>query len=163
MNEPYLISTALPAGSKPRLIAKSEKFTPPTTFPRAGMITSPTIEDTILPNAAPMITPTAKSTTFPFIANSLNSDAIPIAFSLCSTLPHTPKPDDYLELSVQSYSNHGNRPTVTVVGGMIDPLIVQTQVREIKNRCGIVAFYDLFGTRVRQPAIANQNAQPAGI
>jgi hypothetical protein len=29
-----------------------------------------------------MITPTAKSTTFPFIANSLNSDAIPMACSL---------------------------------------------------------------------------------
>ena len=39
------------------------------------MITSPTMEATILPNAPPITTPTARSMTLPFIANSLNSEA----------------------------------------------------------------------------------------
>ena len=42
------------------------------------------------------------------------------------------EPND-LELSVQSYSNHGHRPTVTIVGGVTNPLIVETQVREIMS------------------------------
>jgi hypothetical protein len=37
------------------------------------MITSDTIELTILPNAPPMITPTAMSMALPRVANSLNS------------------------------------------------------------------------------------------
>src|SRR5882757_8964922 len=98
------MSTALPAGSMPRLTARSEKFTPPMT----------------LPNGAPMMTPTARSTTFPFIANSLNSDASPMAFPC-------------LYLSVQSYSNYRYRPTVAVVGGMTDPLIIETEMHEFPD------------------------------
>ena len=82
MKAPYLISTSLPVGSLPRATAKSEKLKSPMTWPSAGMNTSPTKEDTIFPKAAPMITPTAKSTTLPFMANSLNSEPNPTAFSL---------------------------------------------------------------------------------
>src|SRR5271167_1568395 len=180
MNAPYLISTALPAGSAPRTIAKSEKFTPPMTLPSTGMMTSPTSEDTILPNAAPMITPTARSTTLPFIANSLNSDAKPTGLSFFRNFDAT---DDVterpwqgqvafghlyagrgsLELRVQPHCNHRYRPAITVIGGMIDPLIVQTKIGEFQHCGGIVGFDDLFRAGVRQAAIADENAQAAGV
>ena len=54
-------------------IFKSVKFTPPTSNPMGGMMTSATMEDTILPKAPPMMTPTAMSMTFPRIANALKS------------------------------------------------------------------------------------------
>src|SRR5271154_412858 len=152
MKAPYLISTALPAGSTPRPIAKSEKFTPPMTLPSAGMMTSPTTEDTILPNAAPMITPTARSTTLPFIANSLNSDAKPTGLSFFRNFcrrrmllsvrnrgklafGHLYAGRRSLELRVQPHRKHRYGPAIAVIGGMIDPLIVQTEIREIQH-CG---------------------------
>src|SRR5712672_2378021 len=81
MKAPYLTSTSLPAGSLPRVTAKTEKLKPPMILPSVGMKTSPTSEETIFPKAAPMMTPTARSTTLPFMANSLNSDAMLMAGS----------------------------------------------------------------------------------
>src|SRR5258708_13913671 len=85
MKAPYLTSTSLPAGSLPRVTAKSEKLKPPMILPSVGMKTSPTSEETIFPKAAPMITPTAKSTTLPFMANSLNSAPNPTAISFLTS------------------------------------------------------------------------------
>src|SRR6187200_2143304 len=61
--------------------ASSLKSTPPTSLPITGMIRSSTSADTILPKAAPSTTPTARSSTLPRIANSLNSEIIPITAS----------------------------------------------------------------------------------
>src|SRR5689334_15800224 len=57
----------------PKLIARLEKSTPPSTLPIGGITTLSTSEETILPKAAPMITPTARSTTLPLLMNSRNS------------------------------------------------------------------------------------------
>src|SRR6204780_1014537 len=81
MNAPYLKSTGAPLGLVPICPARSVKSTPPIASPMGGMMTSATREFTILPKAPPITTPTARSTTLPFIANSLNSDAIPICVS----------------------------------------------------------------------------------
>src|SRR5271168_358847 len=112
MNEPYLISTSLPVGSLPSEIAKSEKLMPPMIFPSAGMIRSPTNEDTILPNAAPMITPTARSTTLPFIANSLNSPVKLMAPPYIHARLHVTEPQrpgQALELCVQAHCSDRHR------------------------------------------------------
>src|SRR5262245_20718339 len=79
MKTPYFRrtgGTALPAAStEPGLsrTAKLEKSTPPRRRPMGGMITSATMDVTILPKATPMISPTARSSTLPFTANSRNS------------------------------------------------------------------------------------------
>ncbi len=75
MKLPYFTRTSFPAGSAPRLTARSLKLMPPMSLPRIGMMMSPTSEETILPKATPTMTPTARSTTLPFMANSLNSEA----------------------------------------------------------------------------------------
>src|SRR5437870_4523769 len=64
------------------LMARLLKSTPPIIAPIGGMMTSLTMEVTILPNAAPMMIPTAMSTTLPFMANSLNSLTIPMTLLL---------------------------------------------------------------------------------
>ncbi|MNN52968.1 hypothetical protein D3C81_1676990 [compost metagenome] len=74
MNLPYASTTA---GASPsaalRVMARSEKSTPPMIIPSGGMITSPTSDETILPKAAPMMMPTAMSIMLPLTAKALNS------------------------------------------------------------------------------------------
>ncbi len=57
---------------------RAVKLTPPSSRPRGGIRMSETTDETILPKAAPMMMPTAISIMLPFIANSLNSFAIPM-------------------------------------------------------------------------------------
>ncbi len=59
-----------------KLMNRLLKSTLPSSNPIGGMMTSLTIDVTILPNAAPMMIPIAMSRTFPFRANSLNSLSI---------------------------------------------------------------------------------------
>lgn len=67
MNAPYFTT------APPTVYSRPLKSIPPVRTHTSGMMTSPTIDETIFPKAVPITTHTARSMTFPFIANSLNS------------------------------------------------------------------------------------------
>jgi hypothetical protein len=64
---------------------------------------------------------------------------------------------------MQAYREYRHGATVGVVSGVFDPLVVETQVGPRTHGDVIVGFDDLFSPRMRQPAIADENAETARI
>src|SRR5258707_14545700 len=67
------------------------------------------------------------------------------------------------KLGVQPQRHHRYRSSVAIVGWVIDPLIVDAQMRGAEDRERIIRFDDLLGTRTRQPTVADQNSESAGV
>src|ERR1700728_3384321 len=68
-----------------------------------------------------------------------------------------------LKLRVQAHRGDRCRSTVPIVGGMIDPLIVEAQMRKVKHCERIIGLEDLLGPWVRQTPVAYEDAQSAGV
>ena len=68
-----------------------------------------------------------------------------------------------LKLCVHAHREHGHRAAVAVVRRVGDPLVVEAHVREVQHRERIVRLDDLFSPRVRQAAIAHEQAQTTGV
>ena len=62
---------------------------------------------------------------------------------------------------MQPHCNDRRRSAVAIVGRVVDPLIVETQLRKFEHRDRIVRLDDLLGARMRQPAVADENAESA--
>src|ERR1700730_13416403 len=74
-----------------------------------------------------------------------------------------PSAGSRLELCVQPHRDDRHRSAVAIVGWVIDPLIIEAQMCGPEDRERIIRFDDLLGARVRQPPIADQDAEPAGV
>src|SRR5947209_3611030 len=66
-------------------------------------------------------------------------------------------------LQVQAQADHVHRPAVAVVGGVDHELVVEGQVEVLGQRQAVVGLEDLLGARMRQLAVAHQDAEPAGV
>ena len=58
---------------------------------------------------------------------------------------------------------HIRRPAVGVVGGVVDKLVVGGQPCRGSERIAVIGLDDLLGSRMRQHAVAYQNAQTSII
>src|SRR5258708_24080574 len=68
-----------------------------------------------------------------------------------------------LELRMRAYGDNRHGATIGVVARILDPLVVETQVSPRTRGDVIVDLDDLLGSGMRQPAIADENAETAGI
>jgi hypothetical protein len=67
------------------------------------------------------------------------------------------------ELRVDANREDRYRTSIAVIGGVIDPLIVEAEVRVMQESQRIIGFHDSFGTGVGKLPIAYQNPEAAGI
>ncbi len=67
------------------------------------------------------------------------------------------------ELRMETHGPHRHRPSVTVVRRVIDILIVDRELSVRQHRRVVVGFQDLFGSRMRQFPIADQDAEAARV
>src|SRR6202040_207550 len=68
-----------------------------------------------------------------------------------------------LELRVQAHRRDRDGSAVAIVGRVIDPLIIEAEVRRGEKRERIVSLDDLLRTGMRQAAVAHQDAEAARI
>jgi len=67
------------------------------------------------------------------------------------------------KLRMQPDRNDRHWPAVTVVGGVVDELIVERDVPQRRHGVAIIGLDDLFEARVRQDAVADNDPQAAGV
>src|ERR1035438_4722860 len=67
------------------------------------------------------------------------------------------------KLRMHAHCRARHRSAVTIVSRVVDPLIIEGEMRRFEYRQRIIAFKDLLRPGMRQPAVADENAEPAGI
>jgi hypothetical protein len=73
---------------------------------------------------------------------------------------HSRKGRTELKFDVSTTRKNGNRPTVGVIGGIGNQLVIESQCRRLVDALGIVRF-EYFLCPVINPAIADQEAKSA--
>src|SRR5579863_2089174 len=86
-----------------------------------------------------------------------------MVLSACRTGKPGPPAGPELELRVQPHRRDRDGSAVAIVGRVIDPLIIEAEVRRGEKRERIVSLDDLLRTRMRQAAVAHQDAEAARI
>ena len=64
---------------------------------------------------------------------------------------------------MQTRAEHGNRSAILIVAGVDNELIVGGHMRRGRDCIIVIGLDDLFRSRMRQHAVADQYAEPAGI
>ena len=55
------------------------------------------------------------------------------------------------------------RPAVGIVGGIVDELIIEAELRRGGESVAVIGLYDLLQTGVRQLSVADKDAQASGV
>src|SRR5882672_1503099 len=59
------------------------------------------------------------------------------------------------------YTQNRNRPAVAIVGGIVDPLIIQGQRQPVRHGGAVIGFQDFLGPVMGKPLVADEDAKSA--